>query len=109
MKNKSRHYNSKTARFFTLNQDGTRGVSIDANGNRETIPFSMDGGKTIKNKSVLYHEQCGNFSFPVVRIKGKAVGAYPDSEVETKFYSTFDKKYPTELEANFAPVHPAGK
>lgn len=85
-------YNPKTARFFYLNQDGSRGVSIDANGNRERLPVSLDG-IAVKERAVLYHEMCGNFSYPVIRIKGKPVTVYPDSDVEVTMWMPYEVKY----------------
>lgn len=84
-------YNPKTARFYLLNNDGTRGVSIDANGNRERLPVTLDG-VTIKARAVLYHQQLGNFSTPFIRVKGKAVAVFPDSE--NKVWMPFEIKYP---------------
>ena len=86
-------YNPKTARVFYLNRDGSRAVSIDHNGNREVLPVSLDG-ETIQTRSVLYWEQCGNFAFPVIRMKGKAVTVYPDSEVECEKWLPYAVKYP---------------
>jgi hypothetical protein len=91
---KSKTYNPLTAHTYSLNNRGDRVVSVDSNGNHETLPFSPDNGKTIKNKSVCYWQQLGNFAFPVVRIKGDMATVYPDSDVEPKFYSEFRIKYP---------------
>ena len=87
-------YDKRTARTDYLNNTGSRAVSIDRNGNRERLPVSFDGGVTIKDRAVLYWEQCGNFGFPCIRIKGKAVFVYPDSEVEPTYWTTYELKYP---------------
>ncbi len=86
-------YDPATARQYYLNQSGSRAVSIDRNGNRETLPVSLDG-KTIKPRVVRYWEQCGNFAFPVVRVKGKETPVFPDSEVEATMWMPFEVKYP---------------
>ena len=89
-----RTYNPATARTYYLNQSGHRAISIDGNGNRETIPVSLDG-VTSKPRSVLYWESCGNFGIPVVRVRGKAVAVHPDTEVPpVSFYAPFEVKYP---------------
>lgn len=72
-------FNPTTARLYYLNNSGTRCVSIDRDGNRETIPVSLDG-VTITQRAVLYWEQCGNFAYPAIRVKGKALTVYPDVE-----------------------------
>lgn len=94
---KSKTYNPLTAHTYSLNNRGDRVVSVDSNGNRETLPFSPDGGKTIKNKSVCYWEQLGNWCFPVVRVKGKRQSVFPDSDMEPKFYMEFHVKYPNNV------------
>jgi hypothetical protein len=86
-------YNPKTARFYSLNNCGTRGVSIDANGNRETIPVTLDG-VTVKARAVLYHEQMGNFSYPVIRIKGKKTVVFPDDNFQPTKWMPHKVKYP---------------
>jgi len=88
-------YNPATARTYYLNQSGSRAVSIDRNGNRDTLPVSLDG-ETVKSRAVLYWEQCGNFAFPAVRVKGKAVTVYPDSEVEPTKWLPFAVMYPNQ-------------
>lgn len=80
-----RKFNPNDSMFYYLNNEGTRGVRIDRNGNRETIPVSFDG-VTVKQVAVKYWEQCGNFSFPNVRHKGKVVAVYADSDVEVEKY-----------------------
>jgi len=82
-------FNPATARPFYLNAHGTRAVRIDRNGNRETLPVSIDG-ETVKPRAVTYWEQCGNFSFPAVRIKGKAVTVYPDNETEPTKWQPYE-------------------
>lgn len=67
---------------------------IDANGNRETIPFSTDKGATIRHTAVKYWEMCGNWSCAHIRIAGKIVAVYPDSDVTVAYYQTFASKYP---------------
>ena len=42
---------------------------------------------------MLYWEQCGNFSFPSIRIKGKVVAIYPDCEVCCKYWTTYKLKF----------------
>jgi len=82
-------FNPATARHYYLNNHGTRAVKIDHNGNRETLPVSIDG-KTIKPRAVIYWEQCGNFAFPAVRVKGKAVTVYPDNETEPTKWQPYE-------------------
>lgn len=89
MRNK---YNPKTARFYYLNQHGTKGVSIDANGNRERLPVSLDG-ITVKERAVLYHQTCGNFSYPIIRVKGKKVVVYPNDNFEPTMWMPYEIKY----------------
>lgn len=67
-------FNESTSRFYYLNNSGSRGVRIDADGNHETI--LVNDGTCTKSRAVCYWEQCGNWSFPVVRIKGKRVTVY---------------------------------
>lgn len=86
-------YNPATAQTYYLNSTGTRCVSIDRDGNRETLPVSLDG-VTIKIRSIRYWEQCGNFAFPVIRVKGKETIVYPDSEVTPEKWLPFYVKYP---------------
>jgi len=88
-----KQYNPATARQYYLNQSGSRAVSIDRDGNRETLPVSLDG-VTVKPRAVRYWEQCGNFAFPAVRVKGKTVTVYPDSEVTATMWLPFEVKYP---------------
>lgn len=76
MKNK---FDKETARFYYLNNSGTRGVRIDAKGNRERL--LVNDGHTVKERAVCFWEQCGNFSFPVVKLKGKRVSVFPNSDV----------------------------
>ena len=76
MKNK---FDKETARFYYLNNSGTRGVRIDAEGNRERL--LVNDGEAVKERAVCFWEQCGNFSFPVVRLKGKQITVYPKSDV----------------------------
>ena len=90
-------YNPATARQYYLNNSGTRVVSIDRDGNREALPVSLDG-VNVKPRAVLYWEQCGNFAFPVIRVKGKAISVYPDSEVEATMWLPFEVKYPAKAE-----------
>ena len=91
-----RTYNPATGRHYYLNNHGTRGVRIDAQGNRETLPVSMDQGQTIKPRAVTYWQQCGNFAFPCVRIKGRAVTLYPNTEAaEPEYWTTYANRYPT--------------
>jgi hypothetical protein len=78
-------YSPTTARPYYLNQSGSRAVSIDGNGNRETLPVSLDG-ETVKPRAVFYWEQCGNFSFPCIRVGGKAVAVFPDDTFEPSMY-----------------------
>lgn len=87
-------YNPATARHYYLNSHGTRSVHIDRDGNRETLPVSLDG-VTVKARAVLYWEQCGNFAYPVIRVKGKTINVYPDSEVEATMWLPYEVKYPT--------------
>ena len=82
-------YNPATARFYTLNNDGSRGVSIDANGNRERIPVSIDGGKTIKQVAVLYHQGLGNYSAPWIRFKGKIEMAVPNQPFDVQYWQPY--------------------
>lgn len=86
-------YNPATAQTYYLNSTGSRCVSVDRDGNRETLPVSLDG-VTVKIRSVRYWEQCGNFSFPVIRVKGKEVSVYPDSEFDPVVWTPFSVKYP---------------
>lgn len=69
-------YNESTSRFYYLNNSGSRGIRIDADGNREMI--LVNDGTCTKPRAVCYWEQCGNWSFPTVRIKGKRVTVYTD-------------------------------
>lgn len=69
-------FNESTSRFYHLNSSGSRGVRIDADGNRETV--LVNDGTCTKARAVCYWEICGNWSFPVVRIKGKRVAVYTD-------------------------------
>lgn len=84
-------YNPATANFYYLNSTGSKGVRIDTNGNRETIPVSFDDGKTIQQRSVFYWEQIGNFSNPVIRDSRsrKAIMVFPDSQVDVTYYAPF--------------------
>lgn len=91
MKNKS--FNPATSKFYYLNNDGSRGVRIDANGNRETLPVSFDG-VNVKQVAVKYWEQFGNFSVPYVRKGKKIIAVYPDNETEVKKWMPFNVKYP---------------
>ena len=77
---KTTKYDPASARLFYLNDTGHRAVCIDRNGNRERLPVSLDG-ITVKARAVLYWEACGNFSFPVIRVRGKQVPVYPNTEV----------------------------
>jgi len=86
-------FDPANSRPVYLNNYGTRAVRIDSWGHRETLPFSTDGGKTIVQRAVCYWEQCGNFAFPTIKVKGKRQAVYPDSDVEVKFYSTYSDKY----------------
>ena len=82
-------YNPATARLVYLNQDGSRCVSIDANGNRERIPVSIDGGKTIKQVAVLYHEQLGNFSAPWIRFKSKIEMVVSNQPFDVQYWQPY--------------------
>jgi hypothetical protein len=84
---------SATARMYYLNNSGSRWVTIDRSGNRETLPVSLDG-ETVKPRAVLYWESCGNFAYPVIRVKGKAVTLYPDSEVTCTKWMPYSVLYP---------------
>jgi len=86
-------YDESTARFYYLNKAGTKGVKIDKNGKRERLPVSFDG-ITVKQVSVMYWVQCGNFSFPVVRRGKKLIAVHPDSEVETTKWMPFEVRHP---------------
>lgn len=87
-------YNPATARTYYLNGTGSRCVSIDSKGNRETLPVSLDG-ITVQPRAVLYWEARGNFGFPVIRVKGKAVAVFPDMEAPpVTIYLPFEVKYP---------------
>jgi hypothetical protein len=86
-------FNSATARMYYLNNSGSRWVTIDRSGNRETLPVSLDG-ETVKLRAVLYWEACGNFAYPVIRLKGKAVTLYPDSEVTCTKWLPYSVLYP---------------
>lgn len=91
-----RTYNPATGRHYYLNNHGTRGVRIDAQGNRETLPYSTDQGQTIKPRAVTYWKQCGNFAFPCIRIKGRTVTLYPNTEAtEPEYWTTYENRYPT--------------
>lgn len=74
---KKNTYNPDTARHYHINSIGSRSVSIDREGNRETLPVSLDG-ETVKPRAVRYWEMCGNFSYPVIRVKGKETTIFPD-------------------------------
>jgi len=88
-----RTYDNDTARVFYLNNSGSRCVKIDANGNRERLRVTFDG-ITMKMVAVKYWEQCGNFSFPVVRHGKKLVAVYPDSEVEVSCWMPIQIRHP---------------
>jgi hypothetical protein len=91
-----RTYNPATGRHYYLNSHGTRGVRIDAQGNRETLPVSMDQGQTIRPRAVTYWQQCGNFAFPCVRMQGRIITLYPNTEAtEPEYWTTYANKYPT--------------
>jgi hypothetical protein len=90
-----RQYDPATSRHYYLNNHGTRGVRIDRQGNRETLPVSMDQGRTIRPRAVTYWQQCGNFCFPYIRVKGQIVSLYPDDEVTPTYWTTYANKYPT--------------
>ena len=96
-------FNPATSRFLYLNNSGSRGVRIDSNGNRETLPVQFETGGKVKQIAVKYWRQLGNFSFPVVRQGKQLIHVYPDSEVETKKWLPFDVKYPTENSADMYP------
>ena len=85
-------YNPKTARVFCLNNSGSRWVSIDRDGNRETIPVSWNG-LTSRPVAVKYWEQCGNFSYPVVRRKKKLITVYPGDDVSPGNWIPYEVKY----------------
>ena len=82
-------YNPATARLVYLNQDGSRCVSIDANGNRERIPVSIDGGKTIKQVAVKYFQQLGNHSAPWIRFKGKIEMVVSNQVIGVKYWQPY--------------------
>ena len=93
MRNK---FNPDNARFYHLNNEGTRGVRIDVNGNRERLPVSFDG-INVKDVAVVYWEQFGNFSFPTVRKGKKLVTVYSDSDVEATMWMPYGVKYPADI------------
>lgn len=88
----NRIYNSATARTLYLDQSGYRVVSIDRNGNRETLPVSLDG-VSVKPRSLVCWQACGNFSYPIIRVKGRQVTVYPDSEVSPTKWMPYSVKY----------------
>jgi hypothetical protein len=87
-------FNPDTSRFYYLNSDGSRGVRIDSDGNRERLPVSLDG-KTTRPRAVLYWQTLGNFAVPYIRVQGKAVAVYPDSEVTPSAWLPFEVLYPS--------------
>jgi hypothetical protein len=88
-------FDPATARTYYLNQSGTRAISIDGNGNRETLPVILANGEAPKPRAVLYWEQCGNFAYPSIRVKGKAVAVYPDSDVAPTVWMPFALRHPS--------------
>lgn len=89
-------FNPSTSRFYYLNNSGSRGVRIDADGNRENI--TVNDGTTTKQRAVLYWETCGNYSFPVIRLHGKRVTVYTDDTPPpdgcAPVWSPFEIRYP---------------
>lgn len=91
-----KRFDEKSARFYYLNNSGSRGVEIDHNGRRETLLFQSEIGGTIIERSIVYHQMLGNFSFPFIRVKGKVVAVYPSNNDESVF-QTFETKYSGEV------------
>lgn len=85
-------FDEKTSKFYYLNQSCSRGVRIDHNGNRETLPVSLDG-VTVRERAVLFWEQCGSFSAPMIRVAGKVVMVFPDSDVSPKKWLPYAVKH----------------
>lgn len=89
-------FNPDNSRFYYLNNSGSRGVRIDADGNRETI--TVNDGTTIKPRAVIYWQSCGNYSFPVIRLHGKRVTVYTDDtpppDGSAPVWSPFEVRYP---------------
>ena len=88
----TRKYDPSTSRLCHLTQDGSKVVRVDANNNRETLPVTFDG-QQVKQVSVKYWEQIGNFACPVVRRGKELVKVFPDSEVDPKAWMPFEVKY----------------
>ena len=77
---------------YYLNNNGSRWINLNRErGKREKIPVKL-GGIT-KQRTIQYWEACGNFAFPSIRIKGKNVAVYPNSDVECSYYMTYQEKY----------------
>lgn len=94
-------FNPATSRFYYLNNSGSRGVRIDADGRRETI--LVNDGTATKPRAVVYWEACGNYTFPVVRLKGKRVTVYTDDvpppDGSSPVWSPFEILYPNKTAA----------
>lgn len=77
-----------------LNKTGSRWVSVDNDGNRETILVSWDG-ITSRPVAVKYWEQCGNFAYPVVRCGKKLIVVYSGDDVSPGNWIPYGVKYRT--------------
>lgn len=82
---------------YYLNGSGHRWTNRDDNNKSEKI--LVNDGKVTKLRAVRYWEACGNFAVPCVRIRGKIVKLFPESEVPNKdnspmLWMPYAVKYP---------------
>lgn len=72
---------------------------LNNTGSRRKTPgekLMFDDGRAVKPRAIDFWQQCGNFAFPCIRVKGKRVAVYPNSEVKIKgeeiIWRTFEHK-----------------